>query len=106
MYYDIIIKGYTGEISAAVAGSCIVILFIVSLVVYRNWKYEQELDSLLWKIDFKEIVMPEAEKENNSQKQTRVNKVYSFKKKVLFVFFYFVCYENKDIIINFNGSYV
>lgn len=25
------------------------------MVLYRNWRYEQELDSLLWKIDFKDI---------------------------------------------------
>ncbi|XP_063708724.1 guanylate cyclase 32E [Culicoides brevitarsis] len=62
---------YTGEITAGVAGGCIIILFIVSLVLYRNWRYEQELDSLLWKIDFKEIVMPDSDKENNGQKQTR-----------------------------------
>ncbi|GBP06847.1 Speract receptor, partial [Eumeta japonica] len=31
----------------------------VSVVLYRNWRYEQELDSLLWKIDFREIQMHE-----------------------------------------------
>lgn len=75
MHFHLLHKqpGYTGEISAGVAGGCIIILFIVSLVLYRNWRYEQELDSLLWKIDFKEIVMPDSEKENVGQKQTRVS---------------------------------
>lgn len=64
--------GYTGEITAGVAGVFLIIVMTISLVLYRNWKYEQELDSLLWKIDFKEIVMPEADKENNGQKLKRV----------------------------------
>ncbi|XP_037032480.1 guanylate cyclase 32E isoform X2 [Bradysia coprophila] len=63
---------YTGEISAGIAGGAVVVLILVSLVLYRNWRYEQELDSLLWKVDFKEIEMHENEKDNNSQqKQTR-----------------------------------
>lgn len=64
--------GYTGEISAAIAGGALLLLGIVSLVLYRNWRYEQELDSLLWKIDYKEIQLHENDKETNSQKQTRV----------------------------------
>ncbi|GAB0098027.1 Guanylate cyclase [Sergentomyia squamirostris] len=62
---------YTGEISAGIAGVALLLLGIVSLVLYRNWKYEQELDSLLWKVDFKEIQMHESDKESNGQKLTR-----------------------------------
>ncbi|XP_059622692.1 guanylate cyclase 32E [Phlebotomus argentipes] len=62
---------YTGEISAGIAGVALLLLGIVSLVLYRNWKYEQELDSLLWKVDFKEIQMHESDKEGNGQKLTR-----------------------------------
>lgn len=61
---------YAREISAAIAGIILLILTIVSLVLYRNWRYEQELDSLLWKIDFKEIQMHETES-NGIQKPTR-----------------------------------
>ncbi|KAG5673369.1 hypothetical protein PVAND_003425 [Polypedilum vanderplanki] len=61
---------YAREITAAIAGFILLILTIVSLVLYRNWRYEQELDSLLWKIDFKEIQMHENET-NGTQKQTR-----------------------------------
>lgn len=61
---------YAREISAAVAGIILLILTIVSLVLYRNWRYEQELDSLLWKIDFKDIQMHDSES-NGIQKQTR-----------------------------------
>ncbi|XP_068148784.1 speract receptor [Drosophila tropicalis] len=62
---------YTGEISAGIAGGALLLLGLVSLVLYRNWRYEQELDSLLWKIDFREVQMHENEREQQSQKQTR-----------------------------------
>lgn len=42
-------------------------------MLYRNWKYEQELDSLLWKVDYKEIQLHENDRENSCQKQTRVS---------------------------------
>lgn len=43
------------EILFGLIGGILLILFVIGLVLYRNWKYEQELDSLLWKIDFREI---------------------------------------------------
>lgn len=52
----------------------------MSLVLYRNWRYEQELDSLLWKIDFREIQVHENEREQQSQKQTRVSRLGKNKK--------------------------
>lgn len=69
--------GYTGEISAGIAGGALVLLGVVSLVLYRNWRYEQELDSLLWKVDYKEIQLHESDKENSTQKQTRVSNIIS-----------------------------
>lgn len=69
------IAGHTGEITAAIAGGSLLLLGIVSLVLYRNWKYEQELDSLLWKVDYKEIQLHENEKENAGLKQTRVRQL-------------------------------
>lgn len=75
--------GHTGEITAAIAGGSLLLLGIVSLVLYRNWKYEQELDSLLWKVDYKEIQLHENEKENNCQKQTRVSITIHHKKKII-----------------------
>lgn len=62
---------YTGEISAGIAGGALLLLGLVSLVLYRNWRYEQELDSLLWKIDFREVQVHENEREQQSLKQTR-----------------------------------
>ena len=38
------------------SGSAFVFLFIIAVVLYKNWVYEQELDSLLWKIDVKDII--------------------------------------------------
>ena len=32
-----------------------VIMSVVIIVAYRNYKYEQELDSLLWKIESSEL---------------------------------------------------
>ncbi|PSN49481.1 Atrial natriuretic peptide receptor 1, partial [Blattella germanica] len=55
---------HTTEIVAGVIGGLALILAIVLLVVYRNWRYEQELDSLLWKVDYKDIQMDE--EHNNS----------------------------------------
>ncbi|ROT72015.1 hypothetical protein C7M84_009635 [Penaeus vannamei] len=49
----------TGEIVAGVTGGVVLLLLVVSLIAYRNWRYEQELDSLLWKIEYKEIKMNE-----------------------------------------------
>uniref|UniRef100_A0A182YC47 Guanylate cyclase n=1 Tax=Anopheles stephensi TaxID=30069 RepID=A0A182YC47_ANOST len=64
---------YTGEITGGIAGGALLLLGVVSLVLYRNWRYEQELDSLLWKVDFREIQMHENEKETTGQKMTRVS---------------------------------
>ncbi|XP_037094252.1 speract receptor-like [Pollicipes pollicipes] len=48
---------YTTEIASGIVGGIVLVLIIIGLVFYRNWQYEQELDSLLWKIDYKEIQM-------------------------------------------------
>ncbi|XP_076054851.1 guanylate cyclase 32E-like [Oratosquilla oratoria] len=49
----------TGEIVGGVTGGVVLVLLFVSLIVYRNWRYEQELDNLLWKIDYKDIQINE-----------------------------------------------
>ena len=43
------------EIVMGVAGGISVVLAVVVIVAYRNYKYEQELDSLLWKVDPKDL---------------------------------------------------
>lgn len=40
----------------ALVGAILFVLLIVGLAVYRSWVYEQELDSLLWKVDFKDVI--------------------------------------------------
>lgn len=42
-----------------IAGGFLLIIAAVLLVLYRNWKYEQELDSLLWKVNYKDIQIKE-----------------------------------------------
>lgn len=39
------------EICMAILATLLVFLMIFSSVTYRNWKYEQEIDGLLWKIN-------------------------------------------------------
>ncbi|PVD38413.1 hypothetical protein C0Q70_01028 [Pomacea canaliculata] len=51
---------YTKEVVAGIAGSLILIGTIVGYLIYRNWRYEQDLASLLWKIDFKDITFRRA----------------------------------------------
>ncbi|KAH3863877.1 hypothetical protein DPMN_026882, partial [Dreissena polymorpha] len=48
-------KTHTREILSGVAGGLVLIVSIVGYLVYRNWKYENELASLLWKLDYKDI---------------------------------------------------
>jgi hypothetical protein len=45
----------SGEIAMGVVGGISVVLSVVIILAYRNYRYEQELDSLLWKIDSSEI---------------------------------------------------
>jgi guanylate cyclase, other len=61
---------YAREISLGVASFILLILTIISLVLYRNYRYEQELDSLLWKIDYKDIQMHDNDS-SGVQKPTR-----------------------------------
>lgn len=62
---------YAKEITGAIAGIILMILTVISLIFYRNWRYEQELDSLLWKIDFKDIQMHDNDSNGIQSKQTR-----------------------------------
>ncbi|KAH0808525.1 hypothetical protein GEV33_014265 [Tenebrio molitor] len=58
-------KSHTMEITSGVTGGIVLVFLIISLVFYRNWKYEQELDSLLWKVDFKDIQINEEPNANS-----------------------------------------
>lgn len=66
-------SAHTAEILSIVAGTLLLVLAVVSLVFYRNWKYEQELDSLLWKVDYKDIEINDTENSSTSSKISRVS---------------------------------
>jgi hypothetical protein len=69
---------HTGEIAAGVAGGLILFLAVVLLVLYRNWRYEQELDSLLWKVDYRDIQINEDQQLHNSTPlSTKITRVTS-----------------------------
>ena len=48
------------DLMLGVIGGLLGVFLVVGGVAYRNWRYEQELDSLLWKIDFKELQLEDA----------------------------------------------
>ncbi|KAL8614638.1 hypothetical protein ACOMHN_037490 [Nucella lapillus] len=50
---------YTRQVVGGVAGGLTLIGAIIGYLIYRNWRYEQELASLLWKIDYKDITFGE-----------------------------------------------
>ncbi|XP_014478817.1 PREDICTED: guanylate cyclase 32E isoform X2 [Dinoponera quadriceps] len=54
---------HTGEIVGGIVGGLAFIITAVVLILYRNWKYEQELDSLLWKVNYKDIQIKEQKKD-------------------------------------------
>lgn len=47
------------------SGGTLALLALAALALYRGWRYEQELDSLLWKIDFRELHLPDEEQRAN-----------------------------------------
>lgn len=71
--FFISVLAHTAEILSIVAGTLLLVLAVISLVFYRNWKYEQELDSLLWKVDYKDIEINDTENSSTSSKISRVS---------------------------------
>lgn len=68
--------GHSAEIAAGIVGGATLVLAVTALLIYRNWKYEQELDSLLWKIEYKDIEITEPSSVSNiSQYSDRLVKV-------------------------------
>lgn len=43
------------EITSGVLGSLLLLSCFIIYMIYKNWKYEQEIDGLLWKIDLADI---------------------------------------------------
>lgn len=48
---------YTSEILFGVAGGVCLITVVIAVLIYRNWRYEQELASLLWKLECRDIIL-------------------------------------------------
>lgn len=71
-----VFAAHTAEILSIVAGTLLLVLAVISLVFYRNWKYEQELDSLLWKVDYKDIEINDTENGSTSSKISRVSGLF------------------------------
>ncbi|GFQ95441.1 receptor-type guanylate cyclase Gyc76C [Trichonephila clavata] len=43
------------KIASSVLGVVLLIIILTVFIIYRNWKYEQEIDGLLWRIDLEDI---------------------------------------------------
>lgn len=48
------------------------VLVIIAFALYKAWRYEQELDSLLWKIDLKDVCITDTGPPNKA-KVTNIN---------------------------------
>lgn len=57
--------GHIGAWALGASGGTLALLALAALALYRGWRYEQELDSLLWKIDFRELHLPDEEQRAN-----------------------------------------
>ncbi|CAL1527410.1 unnamed protein product, partial [Lymnaea stagnalis] len=65
-------KTYTYEIAGGVAGGMIFVIIVGAYIFYSNWRYEQELAGLLWKIDmYKDIVLTTNTYYNNSNQSNK-----------------------------------
>ncbi|KAJ0180454.1 hypothetical protein K1T71_003858 [Dendrolimus kikuchii] len=56
---------HIGAWALGASGGTLALLALAALALYRGWRYEQELDSLLWKIDFRDLHLPEEEQRAN-----------------------------------------
>lgn len=45
------------EIASSILGGLLVVVLASAIILYRNWKYEQEIAGLLWKLNLKEILL-------------------------------------------------
>lgn len=63
------------EIVGGITGAGLAVLILSALIVYRSWKYEQELDSLIWRLDFRDIKLNE-DFFSNEQKANRVSVIF------------------------------
>ncbi|XP_045214115.2 receptor-type guanylate cyclase Gyc76C-like [Mercenaria mercenaria] len=53
-------KTYTLEILGGTIGGIALVAIIVVLIIYRNWRYEQEIAGLLWRINREDLKTPDS----------------------------------------------
>lgn len=107
---------YTGEILGGVAGAILLLLTAIAGVLYRNWRYEQELDSLLWKVNYKEIQIREEKDESSAPSggtdAAKNNKVREFlslginTKSFLIIRREFFCRRGRKKKVSFNHEFL
>ncbi|CAH0720734.1 unnamed protein product, partial [Brenthis ino] len=56
---------HVGAWALGASGGTLALLALAALALYRGWRYEQELDSLLWKIDFRDLHLPDEDQRTN-----------------------------------------
>ncbi|XP_049867023.1 guanylate cyclase 32E isoform X1 [Pectinophora gossypiella] len=64
---------HVGAWALGACGGTLALLVLAALALYRGWRYEQELDSLLWKIDFRDLHLPEEDQRNKLNSSAVVN---------------------------------
>ncbi|XP_071034810.1 guanylate cyclase 32E-like [Parasteatoda tepidariorum] len=58
------------KLAALVSGIMAALILLILLFAYKNWLYEQDLDNILWKIDYKDIQIYEYTPTSRLSKQT------------------------------------
>ena len=79
------------------SGSLVIFLVIVSTVVYKNWVYEQELDSLLWKIESKDLIVSDVPVVNSKSRNRNSSQVSLTSDCDLMEFRYYNVYTNVGV---------
>ncbi|XP_041363434.1 receptor-type guanylate cyclase Gyc76C-like [Gigantopelta aegis] len=82
------VKDHILEISSGVVGGIIFVVIVILLTIYRNWRYEQEIAGLLWKIDISHLktghnILGESEKAKRGSRTTLCSQ-HSFESRLSF----------------------
>ncbi|KAG5320032.1 GCY3E cyclase, partial [Acromyrmex heyeri] len=75
---------HTGKIIGGILGALLFIITVIILIFYKNWKYEQEIDSLLWKINYKDIEIKEYTEKRTSQVSLNSNSDGDFRYSTIY----------------------
>ncbi|KAG5320428.1 GCY3E cyclase, partial [Pseudoatta argentina] len=83
-YYGEKCYSHTGKIIGGILGALLFIITVIILIFYKNWKYEQEIDSLLWKINYKDIEIKEYTEKRTSQVSLNSNSDGDFRYSTIY----------------------